>query len=192
MKTTWTTVRLAALAALCSVGAAATAADLMAHRKPGLWEIQGQAGGATVDAMNKQMEAMMANMPAEQRARMEAAMKKRGAAAGGMGATHFRYCLSPEKAAKESFAKPEPDADCTQQITQSSATEVKFSFSCKRKDGSSEQGEGRAWNISPEGYQLSLQMSGTERNGKPMDLKVEQTAKWLGADCQGVKYSAGG
>lgn len=182
----------AALALLAGATTAASATDLMAKRKPGLWEIQGQAGGATVDAMNKQMEAAMAKMTPEQRAQMEGFMKKRGTAAGGMGTTHFRYCLTPEKAATESFAKPEPDADCTQNLVQSSATEVKFSFSCKRKDGRTEQGEGRAWNIGPEGYQLSMHISGTERNGQPMDLKVEQTAKWLGADCKGVKFSAGG
>jgi hypothetical protein len=131
-------------------------------------------------------------MPPEQRARIQAAMGKRGAAAGNMGATHFRYCLTPERAAKESFAKPEPDADCTHQVTQSSATEVKFSFSCKRKDGSTEKGEGRAWNITPESYQMSMQMSGTDHTGKPMDLKVEQKGQWLGSDCKGVKFSPAG
>ena len=75
--------------------------------KPGLWEtrivkmvVDGQDKTSMMSDAASKMQAAMANMPPEQRERMEAMMKERGGPSmGGDGTT--RICVSPELASQE-------------------------------------------------------------------------------------------
>jgi hypothetical protein len=176
------------LAAAGAFSLVAQAAD-GPQRKPGLWEVESTVHGNGLPDASAQMQESMAKMSPQQRAMVEEMMKKHGVAMGGPGHPHsFRYCLSPEQAAREAVPQAQPDADthCTRQLDKTSATEAKFSFSCQRKDGSTVKGEGRAYDLSPESYAMSLHMT-MQRNGQPMELQTEQKGHWVGANCQGLK-----
>lgn len=157
-----------------------------AKRRPGLWEVQSttQGAGLPQGGMPDMGEAMK-NMSPEQRAMVEKMMKERGV---GMGAkpNSFRYCLSKEQAERDSVPKPDPDTDCTHKMTPVSSSEAKFSFSCKRKDGSTVEGQGHAYDLTPESYAMDLRMQ-AQHQGQPMDMQMKQKGRWLGADCQGLK-----
>lgn len=184
------TFRLIALtAALATAALAAHAAD-PAKRKPGLWEVQSTTKGAGMPAGGMpDMNEAMKQMSPQQRAMVEQMMKDRGVGTGAK-PNSFRYCLSKEKAEKDFVPQTDPDTDCTHKMDSTSSTEAKFSFSCKRKDGSSVQGEGRAYNLSPESYAMDMHMK-MQHEGKPMEMQMEQKGKWLGADCKGLKPLGG-
>lgn len=173
--------------ALCAVAIAQPQAPI--KRKPGLWEVQlthqsGQVAGQQMPSP-EQMEAMRAQMPRAQRAELDRMMRERG-----MGLTDkagvVRHCLSAEAAERGPMVQP-PDAGmkCEHQMTPVSASEARFSFSCTGPQGQM-QGEGRAWDLTPERYRTSMTMHGT-MNGQPMTMSIAQAGRWLGSDCQGIK-----
>jgi hypothetical protein len=174
-----------AVAALC----AGAQAQTLTKRKPGLWEVQqtqqsGQVAGQKMPSQ-AEMQAMMAQMPPAQRAQMEKIMREQG-----VGLTDkpnvMRHCLSKEMAERDPTAQaPDPNMKCEHQVVPVSSSEAKFAFTCTGPQGGV-KGEGRGWDITPEGYKTSMAMQGTV-NGQPMSMKMEQTAKWLGADCKGIK-----
>lgn len=168
---------------------AAVAAQSPVKRKPGLWEVElteqrGHVAGQPMPSP-EQMEAMRAQMPKAQREQMDKLMRERG-----MGmtdkATTVRHCLSPQAAERGPIVQP-PDAGmkCDHRMTPVSAQEARFSFICTGPKGQL-QGEGRAWDLSPEHYKTSMTMQGTV-NGQPISMSMTQTGRWLGSDCQGIK-----
>lgn len=182
-----------AFVALAALAAALVAPPALAQapvkRKPGLWEVQltEQRGHVAGQAMPspQQMEAMRAQMPKAQREQMDKLMRERG-----MGMTDkantVRHCLSPEAAERGPLVEP-PDAgmQCEHRMTPVTARELRFSFTCAGPKGRM-QGEGRAWDLSPEHYKTSMTMEGSI-NGQPMSMSMTQTGRWLGSDCQGIK-----
>ena len=166
---------------LAALAAAGALAQPQVQRKPGLWEVQSKHSGAGMPNMQE----MLANVPPEQRAQVEQMMKQQGV---GMGArpNTFRYCLTPERAAKEMVPASDPDTRCEHKMGARSGAEQRFAFTCKAKDGSTVDGDGRAFDISPEGYGLDMNMK-MVRDGKPMQMRMEQRGRWLGADCKGLK-----
>ena len=176
---------LAGTAALLAAGLAAHTAD-PAKRKPGLWEVQSssQGGGMPGGAMPDMNEAM-GKMSPQQRAMVEKMMKERGVSTGAR-PNSFRYCLSKERAERDFVPQADPGTECTHAMSSTSATEAKFSFSCKRQDGSTVKGDGRAYDLSPESYAMDMHMT-MVHEGKPMEVTMQQKGKWLGADCKGLK-----
>jgi len=174
-----------AISAVALLAAAGVLAQPQVQRKPGLWEVQSKHSSPGMPNMDE----MMAKVPPEQRAQVEQMMKQRG---GGMGGApnNFRYCLTPERAAKEMVPASDPDSRCEHKMGKRSANEARFSFSCKAKDGSTVEGEGRAFDVSPESYALEMNMK-MVRDGTPMQMRMEQKGRWLGKDCQGVKPLGG-
>lgn len=177
-------------AALLAAFALAAHAEAPPKRKPGLWEVtqtqQGsQIGGQALPSQSEIAE-MMAQMPPEQRKQMEEMMRQRGVGMSAARPNAVRYCLTPEMAQRDELATP-PGADmkCRHDVKPSSAKEMRFSFSCSGPNGKLE-GEGRSWDVSPEGYKTATTMRGTVE-GQPMTMQVEQTGRWLGADCKGLK-----
>lgn len=174
--------------ALAVVALAAQAAD-PARRKPGLWEVQSKTeGGGMPGGMPDTGEAM-SKMSPDQRAMVERMMKERGVGTGAKPHS-FRYCLTKERAEKDFVPQNDSEADCTHNVNHSSSSEAKFSFSCKRKDGSTVDGEGRAYNLSPESYAMDMHMK-MVHDGKPMEMSMQQQGKWLGSDCKGLKPLGG-
>jgi hypothetical protein len=135
------------------------------------------------------MNEAMKKMSPDQRAMVEKMMKDRGVGMGGQ-PNSFRYCLSKERAEREFVPQPDPDTECKHQVSSTSSSEAKFSFSCKRKDGSTVEGQGRAHDLTPESYATEVDMT-VQHEGKPMQIHSEQKGKWLGADCRGLKPLGG-
>lgn len=182
--------RTGLLAAAVCLAASAWAAPTLTQRKPGLWEVQTTTAGAGMPQAPN-MKDMMANLPPEQRARVEQMMKDQGV---GMGArpNSFRMCLSKEQAEKnEMSVQPDPDTHCDNTMTPVSSREAKFTFQCRRKDGSTMKGEGRAYDLTPESYAMDLRMTVQQHQGAPMTMQTAQRGKWVGADCKGLKPIGG-
>lgn len=166
--------------ALC----AAAAAQTLTARKPGLWELKTTHQGGPMADAQKQMEAAMASMPPAQRKQMEEMMRKQGVGVGGQPGV-MRICVSPAMAARQDFAQPDPKDNCQHKVTPVSSSEAKFSFTCKGDEGPS-SGEGRLWNLTSEGYQSQMKLQ-SRHEGKPVTMDVQQSARWVGTDCQGIK-----
>jgi hypothetical protein len=175
---------IAAFTLALAVGPISSAqAQTLPQRKPGLWEIQTQTHGAMAE-MQKQVEEALARMPPAQRQQMEAMMRQQG-----VGMTNkpgsLRVCVSPAMAARESVHQPDPEMKCQHKFTAVSSREARFAFTCTGPDGPT-QGEGRVWDYGPEGYQSESTIKG-QHQGRPMTMQFKQSARWLGADCQGLK-----
>ncbi|MCO5102019.1 MAG: DUF3617 domain-containing protein [Burkholderiaceae bacterium] len=156
-------------------------AQTLPQRKPGLWEVKIQMQGMLAE-MQKQMQAALDGMNPAQRKQLEQMMKQQGMA--DLSGPH-RYCLTPEQAAREALASPDPELDCTHKLSPVSSSEAKFSFSCTGRDGKT-TGTGRIWNMSPERYQMEMTMKGNTPAG-PQEMQMEHSARWLGSDCKGTK-----
>jgi hypothetical protein len=157
--------------------------------KPGLWEMRNKvSGSAELDkAMaeaQKQMQAALAGMNPAQRQQMEQMMKQHGVQSADLSGPHF-YCLTPEQAAREALASPDPLLKCTHKLSPGSSSEAKFVFSCEGPDGKV-NGSGRVWNMSPERYQMEMTMKANTPIG-PQEMQMEHSGRWLGSDCKGTK-----
>ena len=172
------TVFVALLFAALSVGAQTQA--------PGLWEhtfTMKSAGGEMERAlaeMKKQMDAL----PPEKRQQVEQMMASQGVKMGAQGGSG-KVCLTKEQAARP--AEPKLPDGCTQHVDQRSARSVKFHFECTKPPAS--RGEGEATYLSEKAYTGKMNITG-EVSGKPQQMSMETTGKWLAADCGDVKPSA--
>jgi hypothetical protein len=176
--------------ALLAAALAPAGAQTLTKRKPGLWEVQTTTQGQGA-AQPPNMKEMTDSMPPAQRAQVEKMMKERGVGRGGQ-PNSFRYCMTKEQAERDPTVSPDPDTKCTNQMHATSSTEAKFSFNCQRKDGSKTEGQGRAFDLTPETYAMDMQMKIHQPGqGAPMDMQIAQRGKWLGADCKGVKPIGG-
>lgn len=164
----------------CTVLAANAQAQTMA---PGLWEHT-----ATFKSRSGQMEGAMARMqqelakmPPEQRQMMQAMMARQGAALGPKGNT-ARICLSKEQAARADM--PQQDGNCRQQTVERSGSTVKFKFTCSGTPASS--GEGEYTLTGDKAYRGSAVVDTTVQ-GKPERIEMQQSGKWISADCGAIK-----
>lgn len=171
-------------AALFLLGAGSAHSMDMTQRKPGLWEVQTSTQGGPMAQM-PDMGETLAKMPPEQRAMVERMMKERGVGMGGK-PNSFRYCMTKAQVERDDM-QTDPDTECTKKVSNTSASSGTFSFSCKRKDGSTMSGEGRVSDVTPESYAMDMHMKVQGGQGQAMDMQVSQKARWLGADCQGLK-----
>ena len=142
--------------------------------KPGLWEMQIK--NPEMEAALKQMQQQMAAMPAEQRAQMEKMMSQKGAAMGSGGA--MRVCHSADSLKQKGPVNEEPG--CTTR-TQWAASGGSFEMNCA--DG--RKGKGEFTLIGSDAYRSSFEMTDPKMPGKP--FKMEQTGRWISADCGNLK-----
>ena len=178
-----------AVAALST--APASEGQVLKQRKPGLWEIQYMAESS--DPKEKQAQIEMAermkNMTPEQRAQMEAYMKRSGMGMtlgpGGAPMMMMRLCVTPQDIAEESgrsFMKGigEKD-DCASKVLAQSSTEARIHAACRGKADTSSEIDVRIYDIAPDHY--SVDLNGRGARG---DMRMQQRARWLGADCKGM------
>ena len=153
---------------------------------PGLWEhafTLKSAGGEMERAM-AEMKKQMDAMPPEKRQQVEQMMASRGVKMGAHGGSG-KVCLTKEQAARP--AEPKVPEGCTQQVDQRSARSVKFHFECTKPSVS--RGDGEMTYLSEKAYTGKMNITG-EMGGKPQQVSMDMTGKWLGADCGDVKPSA--
>ena len=153
---------------------------------PGLWEhsfSMKSAGGEMEKAM-AEMKKQLDAMPPDQRQQMEQMMAGRGMTMGAQGSS-LKFCVSKEQAARP--AEPRSGENCSQQVEQRSASSVKYKFECTKPEPSS--GEGEMTFQGDKAYTGTTRMT-TQIKGKPQQVSMEMTGKWLGADCGDVKPRA--
>ena len=169
----------AVLALTCSAAGAQTQA-------PGLWEqsMTMKSQGGEMEKAMADMQKQMAAMPPEQRQQMEQMMASRGVAMGAQGTT-VKVCISKEQAARP--AEPRLNGNCTQTDVQRSGNTVKFRFECSKPQAS--KGEGEWTFVNDKAYTGKTTMQ-AEAGGKPQQMSMDMSGKWLAADCGDVKPRA--
>ena len=153
--------------------------------KPGLWQTttKTEMGGMpAMPAMPQIPEETLSKMPPEQRARIEAMMKGRGAASNG--GTVTKSCLTREMISDgPNFG--EMQKNCTRKIVSSSSGKMQIHVECAMNDAKSE-GDITVERLDSEHAKGNMVMKVTQA-GHPMDMKMSFDTKWLGSDCGDVK-----
>jgi len=167
-----TLFRSAAAACLLTgaVGLACAAEPL--NIKPGLWEM------STTTQMSGAMMPpdLLARMPPEQRARIEATLKQHGVGAGAHPNT-TKTCVTKEDLLRGSVhAEKEQDKSCQYRVGTQTATHMETHFHCAGNPP--RDGEMKMEAVSPEEFKGAIQM--TTPNGK---VNVTLNGHWLGAAC---------
>ena len=152
--------------------------------KPGLWEMQNQmqGSGESGQAMAKMQEELAA-MPPDQRKMMQDMMAKQGVkmGTGAGGGMAVKVCISEEMAKRNEVASP--NDHCTQTASPRVGNSMKFSYVCTQPPSS---GEGQVTFDSPGSYSMRM-TSTTQVKGKAEKKEMQSKARWLGADCGGLK-----
>ncbi|MBX3620115.1 MAG: DUF3617 domain-containing protein [Rhizobacter sp.] len=175
------------LAAAVFGASAGTQAQTSPHGGPkieaGLWEIsialKSQSGKAEV-AM-KEAQAYIARLPPEQRKQVEDMMAAQGMQLGDKTST-VKACISKEDAERGEI--PQQAGECTQQVLDRSPSAMRVKFSCSTNPPAS--GEATVNFQSATAY-TSTALVDTVVMGQPERVNVDQTGRWLGADCGSVR-----
>ncbi len=171
------------LATACLTCMAATNPALAQTTKAGLWEHSTTITTASgqLEQQMAQMQQQMAALPPEQRKMMDQMMAQQGVSMGGGaggGRTSVRHCVTPEEAAQAQF--PSHDENCRYTVTSRSTTTMAMTFSCQ--DEGKTRGEGSVTFQGDTSYQGKFVMH-TLLNGKPERMNMQQSGKWLSAQC---------
>jgi hypothetical protein len=112
---------------------------------------------------------------------MEDMMAKQGMSMGSQGRS-VRMCITKEQAERDEL--PQQDGSCTQQIVQRTSNMIKVKFTCTGQPPAS--GESEVTFSSPTSY-TGKSIVNTTVEGRPERMTMDQTGKWLSADCGNVK-----
>lgn len=151
--------------------------------EPGLWEInialKSQSGRA--EAAMKQAQAAISMLPPDQRQAVEEMMKAQNVRLGDKSST-VQACISKEDAERGEI--PQQAGDCTQQVLERGKSSMKVKFACTTTPPAN--GEAVVTFQSPTAY-TSQAVVDTVVIGQPERVNVDQTGRWLGAECGSVK-----
>jgi hypothetical protein len=153
--------------------------------KPGLWEnTTKMSGSPEMEAAMAEMQKQLAAMPPDQRRAMQDMMARQGVqmGAGPGGAMTTRICLTREMIQSDDWAKGER-GDCSHGPVQKSGNTWRMTFSCPKPPT---QGEAVTTIVSDSAYTSRITMNSTE-NGKPVRQVIDNSSRWLGADCGNVR-----
>jgi hypothetical protein len=172
----------AALAALASTAGAQTL-------KPGLWEIthKMQTGSGQMEQAMAQMQKEIASMPPEQRKAMEEMMARQGVKmgpGGPGGGMSVKVCMTREMVERNEL--PAQQGDCRTTHQSRTGNTMKYGIACSNPPT---RGEGQVTFASPEAYSMKMAMT-TTTDGKPEQMNMEGSGKWLGPDCGSIKPHA--
>lgn len=155
--------------------------------RPGLWEhsVSMKSQSGQMEAAMAEMQKSMASMTPEQRKQVEQMMAQQGVAMGAKGNTNtVKVCISPEQADLDRIP---PQEGCTQTVKRTGPSSMAMSFQCKGAKGEPPTtGEGTMTFSGPTAYTGQFKVK-TTMNGKPDQLDMAQTGKWLAADCGTLK-----
>jgi Tfp pilus assembly protein PilV len=178
----------ALLAMLAAPLLTAQAADMI---KPGLWEnkvlkmvVDGKDMAAQMAEMMAKRDQMMATLPPDQRAKVEAMFKSNGLGLGSDGG--FRICISPEMA-KRNTPVIDKEGRCRPAQVAHSGNQTSFEVNCA-SNGVTTVGKGTATTT---GDVITMEMDVTttsaNANGKTRVMHMETETHYLGSDCGDVK-----
>ena len=150
--------------------------------KPGLWELNNtvKSGDIQADAAIQMALQQLANMPAGQRAQMEAMLAQNGVSVpkvGGDGTMTVNACVTPEMAAKKELPLNQKGNCSSKTVPASGGLDV--SFSCTNPTSS---GQGQIRFSDDTHYTMNMDVN-TEATGSPQKVKVNSVGKWIAAAC---------
>jgi hypothetical protein len=180
------------LALTTGAGIAVHAAGL--GLKPGLWEVKvvkqvmdGRDMSAQMAAAMSQAQQALANLPPDQRARVEAMMSKAGV--GNSASGGFRICVSPEMA-QQSAPVLDKDGRCKPVMLSRHGDRVDFQFACTT-NGTTMQGKGEA-TVTAESVSTHTEMTTTSASGGNHQMQNDTLMNYVSADCGDLKPPHGG
>jgi hypothetical protein len=150
--------------------------------KPGLWEntTKTEMGGRAMPAMPAIPPEALAQMPPEQRARVEAMMNSRKPG-GGM---TTKVCMTRDSLANG--IRMAQQKGCTQKLVSSSSTKMVMHVECTEGANKS-SGDVTFERIDSEHTKGNMAMKVSSGGAPPMDMKMVMEGKWLSSDCGDVK-----
>jgi Protein of unknown function (DUF3617) len=146
--------------------------------KPGLWEVSVTMTG--LPAMPAIPDSVLAQMPPDQRAKIEAIMKGQ--------ANTMKSCVTKDKLEKSEAFRNAPKS-CTYTIVSSTGSKLEMKTECTQ-NGVKMTGNFVVEAVDSENVKGSMHMkaSGGNTSGgnNAMNMNTTFTEKWLGADCGDV------
>jgi hypothetical protein len=171
---------LFALLVLCSFSLWADDKIQPLDIKLGLWEVTST--NATT-GMPPIPPDVLAKMPPEQRAKMEAAM---GARSGGSPTTTARKtCITREKMDKQTAFNDER-MNCTHTVVSSSSKKLEIKLQCTEQQNTTMNGTIQVEALNSETLKGSVRMA-TTGGGRTMNMNSDFTSRYLGPACGDVK-----
>jgi hypothetical protein len=169
-------------------GALARAADpVPMDIKSGEWEytVTTQMAGMQMPQTAKQMPQLtpeqLAQIPAAQRAQVEAMMKQ-GANPGAPRTTTNKNCVKKEDLAK---LNPRDDKTCKMTLVSSSRSKQEIKMDCD-SNGGKQTGTMVIEALNSESMKFDIQVAANQ-NGQPMNMAINGTGKFLSATCTDSK-----
>lgn len=142
--------------------------------KPGAWEIT----STTATSGSMMPPDVLAKMPPEQRAKMEATMNARA----GKPTSHVtKSCVTQKDLDEDRMTKTDDDKSCTRKIISKSATKLVIEQTCAAPKPSKMTLTQEA--KTPESVVVSMDMVQGASGGK---VHVDMVGRWLGASCKGI------
>jgi hypothetical protein len=164
-----------------AAGAVAYGANFTLHVTPGLWEVSST---AKMSGMPAASEGVLAQLPPEQRAKVEAQIQ--AAMAGAQKAHTVKSCVTQKDLDRPFHAMEDrPGMKCQENVVSSSWTSQNMSIACTGKRGTT-TGTVHFDAPSPTAMKGVVDVTTSDR-GHPVTVKVEIVGHWLGADCGSVK-----
>jgi hypothetical protein len=142
--------------------------------KPGLWEATVTIHSSGIPGIPAEA---LAQMSAEQRARIEAAMNAPHTA---------KSCMTSETLRKPLAFGDNPNSSCKRTVVRSSPGGMEFHVECNNGRTMS-VGDGHVHVAGPESIKGEVAMSTTMEGGPTATSKVIFSSRWLGSDCGNVK-----
>ncbi len=144
--------------------------------KIGLWE---QTVGMQSPGLSSMSADMLAKVPPEQRAQVEAAMK------GAMNHT-VKSCFTADSLKRAQAFQGTPDSACKRTIIRSSSRSLDFHMECSTSKSKS-AGEAHFESPNPETMRGEINTTTTTPQGRTIVSKTTISSKWLSADCGTVQ-----
>jgi hypothetical protein len=174
---------LLALLVLCSFSLWAGDKIQPLDIKLGLWEITSTVAMTGMPAMPNIPPDVLAKMPPEQRAKMEAAM---GARSGESPTTVARKtCITREKLDKQTAFSDERK-NCTHTVVTSSSKKLEIKLQCTEQQNTTMNGTIQVEALNSETLKGSVRMA-TSGGGRHMNMNSDFTSRYLGSACGDVK-----
>jgi len=146
--------------------------------KEGLWEMTVTHSMSGMPAMPDIPPDVLAKMPPEQRARMEAMMK------GGPSTDVRKECITKEKLAKNS-AFSNNRGECTRTVVNSTGSKLEVKIHCEEKQASTDGT--LVLETAGSDHVKGTMQSATNANGHTMNMNFTFSSKYLGPTCGDVK-----
>jgi hypothetical protein len=182
------TVCIASQALIAAAALALTwpaAAQKLPQRKPGLWEIRSSVDDPAEAQRLRELQARIAQMPPEKRARMEQALAQHSVGTDGKSSSSgiMRVCLTAQDAADEArigwkLDESPSHPNCKTESFTGSATEFRKRDVCKGS-GDVATIDAHAYDISPVAFKMDTTMVTTAGRQRITHLE----SRWVSADC---------